>query len=73
MLGPKFADAVTKRFAGKSGAEGSAEEEATEPASESGDEGDASADSELGNMLNSALKKGDGAGICEAVRKIAGV
>jgi hypothetical protein len=72
MLGPKFADAVTKRFAGKkTGAEGSAEEEGSEGAAEAASEGD-STDAEDGAMLASAIKNGDGMAICEAVRRIAG-
>lgn len=68
MADPKFADAVVSRYKGGKAA-ASAPADATD-----GDEPDAGAatDAENGRTLASAIKRGDGAAICEAVRRISG-
>lgn len=59
-MNPKFADAVF----------GHSEPDGDEP--EGGEDESGSADNEMGNQLKSAIKNGDGAAICEAVRRIMG-
>lgn len=62
----KFADAVARRFSG--GSTATAEPDADDaPEDETG-----KADAENGRMLAAAIKRGDGAAICEAVRRISG-
>lgn len=60
----KFADAVLTRFAGGDAASVDApDDDAPAPVD---------ADAENGRMLAAAVKRGDGAAICEAVRRITG-
>jgi hypothetical protein len=62
----KFADAVASRFSGGSTAPAA-------PADDETEDTGSSSDAENGRLLQQALKRGDGAAICEAVRRIAGV
>lgn len=69
MAHPKFADAVLSRYNGKGTPSASAEPpDDDEPAEDAG----AKTDAENGRMLATAIKRGDGAAICEAVRRISG-
>lgn len=67
MPDSKFTDAVLARFAGKAPPSVASveDDEDDEPAGNA-------RDIEDGRMLAAAIKRGDGAAICEAVRRITG-
>lgn len=65
---PGYADRVVARMGGDKAPAAGGEPDDDEGAAAA----DTGADAEMGNQLKSALKLGDGAAICEAVRRIAG-
>lgn len=66
MADASYADAVLSRFSGGGVAPAGAADD--------GDEApDGGADEENGRMLAQAIKRGDNAAICEAVRRICGM
>jgi hypothetical protein len=70
MADKPFADAIVDRY--KSGG-GKADKPSAKPESEGDDdEGYDPDDAEMGRTLAAAIKRGDGAAICEAVRAIKG-
>ncbi len=69
-MNPKFADAVAKRFSGKTDETAGDSESPEEDAGETEEGG--TEDAENGRMFRAALKNGDNTALCEALRRICG-